>query len=271
MSPVRYTDPGPLAVAHRGGALLGPENTLAAFSRSYDLGVRWLETDVLLSRDGVVVCHHDRSLRRTTGHEADLADLTWRELSRLRVGGEPLARLEDVMQALPQARFTVDVKDPSVLPGLVDVLRAPGAAARVCLAGTWDRHLEHAARQLPEISTALGWSSLIGLIAAARLGAPPAVLRSRRRGARFAHVPDRFLGQGVLSHRVVACAGELGLKVLAWTVDEPARMHQLLDLGVTGLITDRPDLLREVLISRGAWRAPTGGTVVSTDAPVLAS
>lgn len=257
VSSVRYTDPGPLAIAHRGGAGLAPENTLAAFSRSYDLGVRWLETDVRVSSDGVVVCHHDRSLRRLTGRDAAVSDLTWAELSLLRVAGDhPLVRLDELMRTLPQARFTVDVKEPAVLPALVRDLRHPAQAARVCLAGTWDRHLHGAGLLLPEVSTALGWTSLLQLIGAARLGAPRALLRARRGGAAFAHVPDRFAGRGVLTERVVACAAELGLGVLAWTIDEPDRMRELLDLGVTGLITDRPDLLREVLIALGSWSAP---------------
>lgn len=257
MSPVRYTDEGPLAVAHRGGAGLHPENSLTAFSHSYGLGVRWLETDVRVSADGVAVLHHDRTLRRLFGLDTAVADLTWDRLRSLRTpAGDRLVRPVDVLEAFPEARLAVDLKDPAVVPGLLADVRRSGAAERVCLAGAPDRLLTAAASAEPGLTTALGWRTLVHLIAAARLGTPAPGLARRPAHARWAHVPDRLLGAGVLTAGVVARAEALGLHVMAWTIDEPSRMHQLLDIGVRGIITDRPDLLREVLLARGQWRRP---------------
>ncbi len=267
VNPVRYTDEGPLAVAHRGGAGLHPENTLTAFSHAYGLGVRWLETDVRSSADGVAVLHHDRTLQRLFGLDAAVADLTWDRLRSLRTpAGDRLVRPIDVLDAFPDARLAVDLKDPAVVPGLLADVRRAGAAERVCLAGAPDRLLTAAADAEPGLTTALGWRTLVHLIAAARLGAPAPGLARRPAHARWAHVPDRLVGAGVLTAGVVARADALGLHVMAWTVDEPARMHQLLDIGVRGVITDRPDLLREVLLARGQWRPPRA-TAVAPAAP----
>lgn len=257
VNPVRYTDPGPLAVAHRGGAGIHPENSLTAFAHAYGLGVRWLETDVRSSSDGVAVLHHDRSLRRLFGRDAAVCDLTWDQLRSMRTpAGDRLVRPIDVLESFPDARFAVDVKDPAVVPGLLADIRRAGAAERVCLAGAPDDLLDRAAVAEPGLTTALGWRSLVAFLAAARLGTPHGAVARRPDHARWAHVPDRLLGAGVLTAGVVSRAADLDLHVMAWTIDDPERMHDLLDIGVRGVISDRPDLLREVLLARGEWRRP---------------
>jgi glycerophosphoryl diester phosphodiesterase len=242
---------GPYAVAHRGGAGLAPENTIAAFERSYALGVRYLETDVRLTADGVCVAFHDAHLRRTTGVRGRLGDLTWEEVRRLRVGGEPVPRLADLLDAFPDARFTIDVKEPRALGPLVAAVHGSRAAGRVCLAGSADRVLTEA-RETFGLATALGWESLTRLALAGRTGSRPRWVRR----AQFAHVPLRLGRVPVFADRLVAMAADLGVRVLVWTVDDPALMHRLLDAGVDGVITDRPDLLREVLVARDAWVTP---------------
>jgi glycerophosphoryl diester phosphodiesterase len=244
-------DGGPYAVAHRGGAGLAPENTLAAFGRSYALGVRYLETDVRLTADGVCVAFHDARLRRTTGAPGRLADLDWDDVRELRVGGEPVPRLAELLDAFPDARFTIDVKEPRALGPLAADVHGCGAAERVCLAGAADRVLAEA-RESFGLATALGWESLTRLALCARTGNRPRWVTR----AQFAHVPLRLGRVPVFADRLVAMAADLGVRVLVWTVDDPPLMHRLLDEGVDGIITDRPDLLREVLVARDAWTAP---------------
>jgi glycerophosphoryl diester phosphodiesterase len=251
---VRYGDLGvPLAIAHRGGAGLGPENTVAAVERSLALGLRYLETDARTTADGVVVAFHDRSLHRLTGARGEVSGLTWAQLRRLRVdGAAPVPRLADLLAAWPQVRWSIDVKDPASLPALGEVLRRTGAASRVCLAGTGDRWLT-AARDLigPQLSTALGWGSLVRL-------ATGGSYRPPRHTPGFAHLPlavvDR-LGPARVAERV----GAAGLRLVVWGVADAAAMHRLLDAGVDGLISDRADVLREVLVARGAWAAGRRG------------
>jgi glycerophosphoryl diester phosphodiesterase len=242
---------GPYAVAHRGGAGLGVENTMAAFARSYALGVRYLETDVQTTADGVCVAFHDASLRRMTGVRARVSDLTWDEIRQLRqVGGQPIARLDEVLEAFPQARFTIDLKNPAGIGALARVIRQSGAQERVCVAGSADRWLADARAVMGcGVTTAMGWESLTRLATAARLGVRPRGVTK----APFAHLPLRFHRLPVFVDRLVSMAHDLGTQLLIWTVDDPARMHRLLDAGVDGIITDRPDRLRNVLISRGCW------------------
>ena len=247
---------GPLAIAHRGGMALAPENTLAAFGRATALGLTYLETDVRTTRDGQVVCFHDATLRRVTGHPGRVGDLDLAEVRRLRVDGtDQVPTLAEAMASFPGARFAIDLKDEESIGAMARLLRAnPRWAERICVAGAWSRWLRRLQDEAPGVTTALGWRSLTTLIACSRGGVRPVGVRSTSlaTGA-FAHVPLRLGWLPIHSERVIARAHDLGIRVVVWTVDDPAIMRSLLDAGVDGIITDRPDVLREVLISRDQW------------------
>lgn len=241
-----------LAVAHRGGPGLGPENTVVAFERARALGFAYLETDVRVTSDGVAVAFHDRHLGRLTGRRGRIADLTWAQVGGLRVAGtDPVPRLEDLLAAWPEARWMLDLKQPTALPAVLRAVRRARAAHRVCLTGTWDRFLDTARLDLgPSLSTALGWRSLGALLAARPVD---------RRTAGYVHLPARLGRRWLVTPGLVARSQDLGLRVLAWGAHEPAAMHRLLDAGVDGLITDHPDVLRDVLLARDAWPAALTG------------
>jgi glycerophosphoryl diester phosphodiesterase len=248
--------PGPLAAAHRGGAGLAPENTLAAFRRATDLGLTYLETDVRTTADGVALAFHDATLDRVTSLRGAVAERTWAEIRGARVlGTEPLLPLEDLLGALPDACVMIDVKEERAIAPTIAAVRRTGAAGRVCVAGGWDAWLAAIRRECgPELTTALGWRSLSALIACARAGVrPPAAVAT---GA-FAHVAWRLGHLDVMARprvaaRVVQMAHGLGVRVVGWTIDDAALIHRLLDDGVDGVITDRPDVMRDVLLARGA-------------------
>ncbi len=251
--------PGPLAIAHRGGMGLAPENTLAAFGRATALGLTHLETDVHTTRDGHVVCFHDSDLRRVTGHTGRVGDLDLADLRRLRVHGtEPIPTLAEAMGTYAQARFAIDLKDEASIGAMARLLRAnPTWAQRVLVAGAWSRWLSRLQDEAPGVTTALGWRSLTTLIACSKGRVRPLGVRTTGpTGGAFAHVPMRLGRLPIHSERVIARAHDLGIRVVVWTVDDPATMRTLLDAGVDGIITDRPDVLREVLVSRGQWTRP---------------
>lgn len=247
----------PLAIAHRGGAHLAPENTLAAFAMSTALGLRYLESDVKLTADGELVCFHDDTLDRVTTGSGRIGAHTLTELQRsVRVGGsEPIPTLEEALRTFPDACFTVDLKDRAAIAPMARLLQRRDYAERVCVAGAWDGWLQLLASQAPHVRTALGWRSLVALISASKAGMqPPAsVVRGR-----FAHVPIQLGRLPIHSESLVRRAHRLGVRVVVWTVDDPSLMNALIDMGVDGIITDRPDLLRTVMIQRGAWTPMRG-------------
>jgi glycerophosphoryl diester phosphodiesterase len=249
-----YLDaPAPLAFAHRGGAGHGDENTAAAFARAVDLGYRYVETDVHATADGVAVVFHDPTLHRLAGRRGRIAALRWADLVTVRVGGAAaVPRLDEVLDAWPQVRLNIDVKaDGGVLP-TVDAVARTGAADRVLLASFSDARLARL-RGLagPAVATSLGMRGVarlrLGSMTGRRLRLPGSVVA--------AQVPVRYGQVPVVDRRFVRYAHRLGLQVHVWTIDEPAEMHDLLDLGVDGIMTDRVDVLRDVYASRGLWAA----------------
>jgi glycerophosphoryl diester phosphodiesterase len=244
-----------VAVAHRGGAGLAPENTLEAFRRSYALGLRCLETDVRVTKDGHLVAFHDATLQRVLGVGGRIASKTLTQLRSLAVVGDsPVLGLLELLAAFPTARFIIDVKDSAAVEPLAQLLRETDSAYRVCAAGAWDSWLiELRERTGPELTTALSWRALTGFVAS-RASARRLNINDVAGG--YAHVPLRLGKIPVFADDLVHRAHDIGVRVLVWTVNEPGTMHRLLDAGVDGIITDRPDLLREVLIKRGQWHTP---------------
>ncbi|WP_432533288.1 glycerophosphodiester phosphodiesterase family protein [Kineococcus arenarius] len=253
-------------MAHRGFSLTGCENTLAAFSAAVELGYRYLETDVRATADGRLVAFHDERLDRVSDVSGRLADLPWSVVRTARVGsaasggGEPVPLLEDVLGAFPHARFNVDVKTPAALAGIGEVLRRTAAHERVLLTSFSERRrvAALAAAGRGAGGAAVATSASLPRTAAVVVGVRarrPAVVRAALAGVDAVQVPVRHRGAVVVSEGLVDEVHRAGAQVHVWTVDEAVQMHALLDLGVDGLITDRADVLREVLRARGQWVA----------------
>ncbi|MDE9364891.1 glycerophosphodiester phosphodiesterase family protein [Luteipulveratus sp. YIM 133132] len=252
---------GPVVVAHRGGAGLAAENTLAAFAASWALGVRVLETDARVTADGVVLAFHDATLDRTTSRTGPVRAEPWHRLR-----AEPgVLRLEDLLESFPDAELLVDVKDEAAVEPLAATLRRTGSGARVCVAGAWDSWLQAVVDRSPGTRSALGWKSLSGLMWGARLGTRP--LRPLRAGAVAAHVPWRlggmpWLADGRVASRLVALAHDHGLLVRAWTINDPDHQRRLARDGVDAIITDRPDLAQATLAGPTLVQGPTSTTAL---------
>ncbi|MFE0646187.1 glycerophosphodiester phosphodiesterase family protein [Streptomyces sp. NPDC058877] len=246
-----YLDhPGPLAFAHRGGAANGLENTAAAFRRAATAGYRYFETDVHTTSDGALVAFHDATLDRVTDTAGRIGDLPWTAVREARVAGtEPLPLFADLLEEFPEARWNVDLKAESALAPLVDLIRRTDAWDRICIGSFTESRVARAQRLAgPRLATSYGVRGVVGL----RLrswGIPAAV----RAGAVAAQVPERQAGVPVVDRRFVREAHARGLQVHVWTVNDPARMSSLLDLGVDGIMTDHLETLRSVLTGRGEW------------------
>jgi glycerophosphoryl diester phosphodiesterase len=248
--------PYPRAFVHRGwhaGELSGMENSLSAFRRAVREGYHYLETDVHATSDGVVVVHHDPGLDRTTDTSGVIANLPWRIVKHAKIGGrEPVSRLEDVLDELPDALFNIDVKAESAIEPLVATLRRMNAFRRVCVASFSEARLIKVRRSAGEgLLTSMGVGAIARLWAAGRLPRMASLLRSRYQPV--AQVPVRQGALTVADRRMITYARRRGIEVHVWTVDDPVQMNRLLDLGVDGIMTDHPDVLKQVLRDRGVW------------------
>lgn len=250
-----YLDwPGPIPFAHRGGTSSAPENTMPAFEHAVALGYRYLETDVHLTADGELVAFHDPDLQRTCGVDVTIADTPWAELRHLRVDGrEPIPLMTELLDRFPDARFNIDCKSDAAAPALVQLVRDRELIDRICIGS-----FSHS--RLVKLRSLLGPRLLTCM-------SPQEIARLRLTGRttgsamRVAQVPVHAASSGpgrrvtVVTERFLRAAHRHDVAVHVWTIDDRAEIERLLDLGVDGIMTDRPETLRDVLAERGEWPA----------------
>ena len=226
-----------LVIGHRGAPLHAPENTLSSFRAGLAAGIRAFELDVHVTRDGVPVVFHDHSLRRLTGDRRRIASCTWAQLRRLRVAGcERIPRLADVLQLLRgRALVQIEVKRGTPAAPVIAVVRRARAEPCVHLASFSGCIVRKCARLAPDIPREL--------IAHRPRTARGLLARMRAVEARGLSLDQRLIRSASLVRQLHAA----GAAVWCWTVNDPARARRLAALGVDGIISDNPALLRRVL------------------------
>lgn len=240
----------PLAFAHRGGAGVHPENTMPAFAHAVDLGYRYVETDVHVTRDGVLLAFHDDDLSRTCAVDVKISEISFAESRSLKVNGTAeIPTLEELFSTWNDLRINVDCKSDAALPHLERFLASSAIRERVCVGSFSDKRLR-------ALRTAYGATICTSMgpreVAQARLSSLVAKATSRS-AADAAQVPLRQGPLALVDRRFIDFCHSSNKHVHVWTIDDPDTMHQLLDLGVDGIMTDQPAVLRQVLIDRGEW------------------
>lgn len=237
-------------MAHRGGYIGdddGIENTVHAFQRAVDLGYYHLETDIHLTTDGVVVAFHDPDLARMVGSPAKIQDLAWPEVRAMTIGGHRIPTLDELLEQFPDRYFNIDMKTEATVEPLVRILQRHQAHHRVCIASFNQLRLRRF-RKLTggKVATSAGpvgiaWSALVSRLAS-RINEP----------AQAYQVPTRYqigrLRVPVLNAGLRCTAAERGIPVQVWTVNDATEMKTLIEAGVSGLISDRIDVLKNVAI-----------------------
>lgn len=260
----------PLVMAHRGGAGLWPENTIHAFARAAALGVDVLELDLHSTSDGALVIIHDGTVERTTNGAGAVGALTLAELKKLDAGyrwtndggrtfpfrgrSVTIPTLREVLEAFPQARLNIDIKGsppPALVKDFCRSLRESRATANVNVASFSWQTLTEFRRECPEVTTSAGFDEVLALLSDAQAGGPQ---QQQQQGAaadkaslRAVQVPESAGGRQLLTAELVEAAHRRGLEVHVWTINDEAGMRRMIKLGVDGIITDRPDILIELL------------------------
>jgi glycerophosphoryl diester phosphodiesterase len=259
--------PGSPAVeilAHRGFAAGAAENTLEAFRAAARLGVRWIETDVNTTADGVPVLIHDPSLERVAGVPGDVAEMTSEHLAEVRLpGGERIPTLAEALRTFPELRFNIDLKDEGAVAAVPGVVLEAGARGRIRLASFSESRRRRVQRELEaghgRILASPGYGGIFAFWLTTTLLGPRGTAALWPRAARLLgrwiapfdalQVPAaRRVGPltvRVVSRRFVAAAHACGYRVEVWTVDEREEMRRLARLGADGIITDRSDVAVE--------------------------
>lgn len=250
-----YFDAPFIPLAHRGGitehAPVEVENSLGGFRAAWDFGYRHLETDVHTTADGVLVAFHDEVLDRVTDATGRLAHLPWQAVQEARIGGsEPIPTLDELLDALPHARFNIDLKAPGAIEPLVAALDAHDAHARVCV-GSFHLASITRFRSLTRGRVATAASPLeVGVF-----GFAPGLRRVWPLKGQAFQMPthEPRTGRPLLSRGMIAAAHAVGAVVHVWTINDRPEMERLIELGVDGIVTDDLATLKAVLVERDLW------------------
>ncbi|MEV7133703.1 glycerophosphodiester phosphodiesterase [Arthrobacter sp. NPDC093128] len=241
-------------MAHRGYSPDGLENSMAAFRSAVELGYRYLETDVHTTADGVLLVFHDLSLDRVTDGTGRISRLPAGTVAQARIGGvEPIPLFRELVSAFPGVRLNLDVKDWSSVASLAAAIEQYGVHDQVLIASFSDRRRRAVIRLLSR--PVAGSAGIVSNALFTVLGPvlPARIIRRALRGVHALQVPVRYGAVRVVTPGFVRRAHRHGLQVHVWTINDPAEMRRLLDLGVDGIVTDRADLLKQVLEERGQW------------------
>ncbi len=261
---MRYIDgPRPRLFAHRGGSLEAPENTLEAFQNGLTQGCDRLELDIHASADGELVVIHDPTLERTTDGTGEVRRRTLAELRQLDAGAQFIAAdssrpfagrglriptFVEVLEQFPEVALNVEIKqgEPAIVQATFDLLERHGARQRVLLAAEHDDIMAEIRARDPGGPTGASVGDVLGFIAA---WTENRIDRWQAPGLAF-QIPPDFAGNPLVTQESMARMHAAGLEVHIWTINEAAEIERLLDLGVDGIMTDRPSVAAKVFRRR---------------------
>jgi len=258
--------PTPVSIGHRGCAGEVPENTLPSFARALEQGAAILESDVHLTRDGVAVLIHDPTVDRVTEQTGSVAGTIWSELQRFDAGyrfssdggqsqpfrgeGLRIPSLVEAFEVFPSARFNLELKadDPRLVPAAVDAVTAMGREDRTLLTAGDDAIMAVLRKRLAElerpIAQGASTADVLDFVRTAVAGGTPIA------EPMALQIPADFGGHPLVTRELVAHAHAHDVHVHVWTINDPAEMDALLDLGVDGIITDFPARASERIAAR---------------------
>lgn len=232
-----------LIIAHRGGLFYRPENTLAAFRFSAEIGVTWVECDVRISSDKVLVLIHDdrfqlANSRKVTVHHEPFKKLRDHDAG----GGQAIPSVDELFREFGTCmHFDLEIKEMEVVTHLVDLVRQHNLEAKVIMTSFMPDAIQLARDIAPEIRRGLLVDRLTGRLA----GGKSAVQAAKLLECTW------FLPH---FHRLSAewsdAARSEGMKVIPWTVNQTEDIHKMIDIGIDGIVTDNPLLVRNVLSER---------------------
>jgi len=248
--------------AHRGDSLYFPENTLAAFKSAAEIGVDCIETDVHLSRDGVCVIWHDDTLENITGEKTRVCEKTFPELQSIDAGrifssdgghtfpfrgkGIHMATLEEVLNALPDMRFNIDLKDRSkkLVKEFVRIVSVCKAEERVLGASFHFENLNLLRRYMPDLPTSFSEPEALKIVLLEKTG----LISFKGKFTAAAFQAPEYMGPiKIVTRHMIRILHKKNIKIQVWTVNQKDDMYRLISMGIDGIFTDNPRLLKKVI------------------------
>lgn len=231
-----------VVMAHRGASAVAPENTLIAYKKAIEMGADYAELDVRQTKDGAIVLMHDKTIHRTTGVKGFVWDFTLEELKQVEAGswfgeefrGEPIPTLEEVIRLVKgRMKLNIEVKisenEPGIAQRVIDIVRSENFS-KSCIITSFDMETVKTFKAIaPDLKTGLIFDK---------------EYRSDVFEGNWEILSSNY---ELVDAEFMHLARNSGKKTYVWTVNDKEEMLRLIGLGVDGIITDKPDLLKSVL------------------------
>tara|TARA_Y100001970_G_C14259557_1_gene878695 strand:- start:2629 stop:3375 length:747 start_codon:yes stop_codon:yes gene_type:complete len=234
---------------HRGGDEEKTENTLEAFQYSSDLGFIFIETDVQITKDNQIVIFHDENLKRMAGISKEIRDLEFEEIKKIDlINGGKIPLLKEALISFPNLRFNIDIKKEKAVDETIKIINSLNCLNRVCLASFSSKRLKRIrALAGPNACTSSGQMEVFKLVSNSigiNIGIPD---------GDCVQVPTSQWGVPIITKGFIESVHELGKLIHVWTIDHEPEMNNLIELGIDGLMTDKPSVLKRTLQKKGLF------------------
>ena len=230
-------------IPHRGGATEAPENTLASFEYSVNLGAEIIETDVQVSADGIPYVFHDNNLLRITGVNKTFSQCNSKEIDQIKIfKNHHIPKLEEVLHKFPNTKFQIDLKtDDVVEPALKILNKFNTQKENICLASFSSSRLNRARKLIDGVIFSMGPNEIVKM-------------KLKNIGFKINHIQGDFMqvpiyryGLKIVTKSFVSFVQEQNVKIAVWTINKESEMKYLIELGVDGIITDVPNKLKKLI------------------------
>jgi len=238
-----------LAFAHRGGNEFAPENSFRAFKSAVDIGYKYLETDVHLTKDGFLIAFHDDTLDRVTDKSGLIRDLTLSEIKKAKIAGtDEIPLLSELLNSFTDCFFNIDCKVDETVQPLINLINNKDFINRVCIGSFSQKRINFIRKSLgKEVKTSMGPAEVIlsKFLSYTSLG--------YNFKSSYTSIPIRRYGISLLDERNINYLKSNNQKVIAWTINDEDQMKMLINIGIDGIMTDNLTLLKKVLIEESLW------------------
>jgi len=237
---------GLAVMAHRGGSLEAPENTIESFKYAIEIGSDIIETDIQLSSDGVPYIFHDDDLKRIPGIEKNFNDLLASEIDELNIFGDSkIPTLEETLKQFPDTKFQIDFKTDEVVDPAIEIInKLPHVKKNLCIASFSSQRLQKIKSKLSDVTYSMGPHEVLKLLLKSF-----GIYRGEV-GGDCLQIPIYRYGIKIVTKRFVDFCKRENIKISVWTINSTEEMDYLIDLDVDGIITDKPKALINLLASR---------------------
>jgi len=238
-----------LAFAHRGGNEFAPENSFRAFKSAVDIGYKYLETDVHLTKDGFLIAFHDDTLDRVTDKSGLIRDLTLSEVKKAKIAGtDEIPLLSELLNSFTDCFFNIDCKVDETVQPLINLINNKDFINRVCIGSFSQKRINFIRKSLgKDVKTSMGPAEVIlsKFLSYTSLG--------YNFKSSYTSIPIRRYGINLLEERNIKYLKSNNQKVIAWTINDEDQMKMLINIGIDGIMTDNLTLLKKVLIEESLW------------------